>query len=99
MTKKDALAFLNRLSKDEALSKRVKATGKEGIAAIAREEGLSLTLEEIESVVREIKGSSDELSDDLLEMVVGGLSVSDIGRWVEENIGKLADAYDSFLKD
>ncbi|CAB5112713.1 hypothetical protein D3OALGB2SA_2502 [Olavius algarvensis associated proteobacterium Delta 3] len=94
MSKKNAVAFLNRLAEDKALAHQVKNAGKGHIAEIAGEVGYSFTLGELESIAGEIKGDTDELSDDLLEMVVGGLDTHFAGN----PFLCLGEAYDHLIR-
>ncbi len=97
MSKKDAMVFLNRLAEDKAFAQQVKDAGKDQIPELAREAGYSFTLDELESIVGEIKGDKDELSDDLLERVVGGLNIQNVERWMELNFYRLGEAYDRLI--
>ena len=97
MSKKDAIAFLNRLADDKALARQVKDAGKEQIPDLAREAGYSFTLEEMDSIVGEITGDKDELSDDLLEKVVGGLNIHNAEEWMEMNFYRLSETYDALI--
>lgn len=99
MSKRDALAFLNRLAEDKALAQQVKDASKEHLPDLARETGYSFTLEELESIVGEIKGDKDELSDDLLEMVVGGLNIQNVESWMDLNFYRLGEAYDRLIRE
>jgi predicted ribosomally synthesized peptide with nif11-like leader len=87
VTKRDALAFLSALAKDSRLSQQI--VTKEDVMKAAEEAGFSVEWEELESVVREIKGSGDEVSDDILDQVAAGLSMDEIQAWVGENLKKL----------
>jgi predicted ribosomally synthesized peptide with nif11-like leader len=98
VTKQDALAFLNSLARDRELSRRIAEGGKEEVLRVAREAGLSTSWEELEAVVREIKGAQGELSEDALELIAGGLSLSEIQSWVGESLARLRDLYDPFSK-
>jgi hypothetical protein len=95
VSKKDAFVFLRVLAQDPLLSKRLLSGGKEEVIKAIDEAGLSLTWEELEAVVREIKGSGDEVSDDVLDLIAGGLSFGQIQEWVRVNLDKL---YSPFSK-
>jgi predicted ribosomally synthesized peptide with nif11-like leader len=95
VSKKDAFVFLRTLAQDPLLSKRLLSGGKEEVIKAIDEAGLSLTWEELETVVREIKGSGDEVSDDVLDLIAGGLSFGQIQEWVRVNLDKL---YSPFSK-
>jgi len=62
--------FLEAVSKDEALTAKVGAMGKEEILALAKELGLTLTDADLE------KPAVQELNDDDLDAVAGGSDVS-----------------------
>lgn len=94
MSRKDAFAFLRRCSDDEHLRGKIRDKGLESLLQIAKDEGLAFTLDELKEVNNEIRGTTDELSHDLLEMVVGGLSIEDTADWLERNIDKLKSVYD-----
>jgi len=98
MSKKDAIAFLNQLTENKTLARQVKDSGKEQIPELAREAGYSFTLEELESIIGEIKGDKDELSDELLEMVVGGLNIHNVENWAERSFYRLGEAYDRLIR-
>jgi|GEM_PF-1196348 len=94
MSRKDAFAFLRRCADDEHLRERIRGKGLKSILQVAGEGGLSFTLAELEEVNNEIRGTTDELSHDLLEMVAGGLSIEDTSDWLEKNTDKLKSVYD-----
>lgn len=98
MSKKDVIVFLNRLAEDKAFAQQVKNVGKKQIPELAGEAGYSFTLEELESIAGEIKGDKDELSDDLLEMVVGGLNIQNVESWMDLNFYRLGEAYDRLIR-
>lgn len=99
MSKKDALAFLNRLSTDRELGRQVSAAEKGEVIQIASRAGFSIEWDELESIVREIKGAEGEISDGILELVAGGLSLSDIEKWVSDNVSKVTGTFDLFPKN
>ena len=94
MSQKDALAFLARLSTDSELSRQVSAAEKGEIIRIALRAGFRIEWEELEAVVRQIKGADGEISDDILELVAGGLSLNEIEKWVSDNVSKFAGTFD-----
>ncbi len=93
MTKRDALIFLKRLKDDAKLMAEVRAAGKNGIIKICEKLGYSIELDELEVVSKEIKGVGSDLSDEQLELVVGGLSSDEIAKWTEANLDKLDMVY------
>lgn len=94
MSRKDAFALLRKSADDERLRNKLRAGGKDAVLRIAEAEGFSFSLEELHEVSREIKGQTEELSDDLLEVVVGGISLDDAAGWFERNLDKLRSVYD-----
>jgi predicted ribosomally synthesized peptide with nif11-like leader len=75
MTKEAANAFAERLRADEALqAKLAGAADRAARLALAREEGFDLGAEDIGAVKQAL--SIEELSDDDLEKVAGGLGVT-----------------------
>lgn len=94
MSRKDAFAFLRKSADDERLQNKLREGGKDAILPIAVEEGFSFSMQELNEVSREIKGDTEELSDDLLEIVVGGISLDDAASWFEKNLDKLRSVYD-----
>ncbi len=97
MSKRDALIFLKRLTEDAKLMSEVRAAGKKGIVRVCEKMGYSIELEELEAVSKEIKGVNGDLSDEQLELVVGGLSSDEIATWTEANIDKLNVVYQDFF--
>jgi len=94
MSRKTAFAFLRKCADDEALKNRIRAGGEDGIARIAREEGFDFSVEELREVSREIKGDTEELSEEFLDIVVGGITLNDAANWFEKNLEKLKSVYD-----
>ena len=94
MSRKDAFAFLREVADDKKLREKIKGQDQQSILQIAEKEGFSFTLNELRDVNNEIRGTSDELSDELMEMVVGGLSTHGGANWFENNIDRLRTAYD-----
>ena len=94
MPRKDAFTFLRRCADDERLRKRIRNKDLESILRIAGEEEFFFTLDELKEVNNEIRGNTDELSHDFLDMVVGGLSIEDTTDWLERNTDKLRSVYD-----
>ena len=84
MSRKDAFAFLRKAADDNRLREKIKGQDHQSILQIAEEEGFSFTLDEFRDVNNEIRGNSDELSDELMEMVVGGLSTYNVSNWFED---------------
>jgi predicted ribosomally synthesized peptide with nif11-like leader len=95
MSKKDALLFLKKISDDPLLTAKLRGSDKDNIVKIAEEIGYFVSLEELKQVSREIKGSMQELSDEDLDMVVGGISSEEIAAWAEDNIDKLVILYEN----
>ena len=89
MAAKDVLAFLVSLAQDRQFSARLASAGPEEIIKAAQEAGLHFTWEELESVVREIKGAGEEISDDMLDLVAGGVTPSEIQAWVSSKLSGL----------
>ena len=94
MSRKDAFAFLRKVAGDNRLREKIKSLEQQSILMTAEEEGFSFTLDELRDVNEEIRGTSDELSDELMEMVVGGLSTHEGANWFENNIDRLRTVYD-----
>ena len=84
MSRKDAFAFLKKVADDNRLREKIKGQDQQSIPQIAEEEGFSFTLDELRDVKNEIRGTSDELSDELMEMVVGGLSTHNVPNWFDD---------------
>jgi predicted ribosomally synthesized peptide with nif11-like leader len=97
MSRKDALAFLKKIAEDNEVRAKVMAAPLQNTPDIAREKGFHFTIEELKDVGKEIKGTSDELSDDMLEFVVGGVSTQDIERWFGKHIDRLKTIYDDIF--
>ncbi len=93
MSRQDAFAFLRKSADDPELRRRLQAGGETVVLAIAKEEGFCVTLEELREVIQEIKGETDALSDDLLEIVAGGISFEDAVNWLEKNQDKFKSLY------
>ncbi len=97
MSRRDALAFLKRIAENEDLRARIKAASANDIPDIARGMGFDITAEELKDVGKEIMGAYDELSDEILEFVVGGVSTQDIERWFYEQADTLKKIYDDIF--
>ncbi len=89
MAVKDVLAFLISLAQDRQLGERVASAGPQELIKAAAGAGFHFTWEELESVVREIKGAGEEVSDEVLDLVAGGVTTSEIQAWVSERLSKL----------
>ena len=94
MSRKDAFAFLRKVADDNRLREKIKGLDQQSMVQIAEEEGFSFTMDELRDVNEEIRGTSDELSDELMEMVVGGLSTHGAAYLFENNIDRLRLVYD-----
>jgi predicted ribosomally synthesized peptide with nif11-like leader len=97
MSRRDALAFLEKIAGDRGLRARVKAASIQDTLAIAKETGFDVTIEELKEVGKEIKGTSHELSDEMLGVVIGGVSTQDIERWFHEHLDTLRTVYDDIF--
>lgn len=85
---------MRRCADDENLRGKIRDKDLKSIFQVARAEGFFFTADELKEVNNEIRGTSDELSHDLLDMVVGGLSIEDTTDWLERNTDKLRSVYD-----
>jgi len=93
MTRKDAFAFLKNIAENADLLAEVTMAGKGRIPEIAAASGYSVTMDELRSVLEEIKGEGTELTDDDLEAVVGGVRMEDLTKWAASNLDKLKVIY------
>ena len=89
MAGKDVLAFLIFLAQDRQFGERVTSTGPEELLKAAAEAGFHFTWEELETVVRDIKGTGEEVSDEVLDLIAGGVTPSEIQAWVSEKLSNL----------
>jgi len=93
MSKKDALTFLKQIAENQELMDTVKSAGKNGVLKVSEKMGYYVTMEELITVTKAIKGIKGELSDDQLDIVTGGLSTREISDWASNNINQLNNLY------
>lgn len=71
-------AFGNKITEDEDLKKKAQDRGLDNVdemVALAQENGFDVTREDYKKLAEEVK-SSEELTDDDLEQVAGGLATT-----------------------
>jgi hypothetical protein len=76
-------SLLISIAEGNQLYDRIASAGLEILMKTAKEAGF-LNWEESESVIREMGGSSEEVSDAVLGLVAGGLTRGEVEAWVGE---------------
>ena len=72
MSTEQATAFIEKLNSDESFRNQVADAGsKEALLQMAKESGLQLSPEDLNSIIEQF--SSEELSEDELDAVAGGV--------------------------
>lgn len=84
MTTSQALAFLKNVADDSALAESVRTAGLDGVESVARGAGYDCSLEEIQTVVAQVRGDAVELSDDMLDAVAGGVNNADLLSFLDD---------------
>ena len=98
MSEEQLKAFIEKVKSDTSLQEKLKAAAADNafdanaVAAIAKEAGFSISAEGINKMIKKDiapAGSAEELSDEVLKGVAGGLSF-DLNRFAEKSV---PDAY------
>jgi predicted ribosomally synthesized peptide with nif11-like leader len=94
MSVENVKAFLEKASNDETFRGQLAAAGdSDARLAVARQAGYDFTVEEFDTTVAKLEAAADELSEDDLESVAGGMGSmfrNDIPiKWVRPTSGNL----------
>ena len=77
MSKEQLKALFEKVASDTELSDKIgAATTAEAVIEIAKAAGFSITSEDIQLLLSEVSEEEEELTDDDLENVAGGLSLT-----------------------
>lgn len=84
MTASQALAFLKNVADDSSLAESVRKAGLDGVASVAKGAGYDCSLEEIQTVISQVRGDAVKLSDDMLDAVAGGVNNADLLSFLDD---------------
>ena len=77
MSVENAKAFIEKLNSDETFRNRIAEAGDDQARLhMAREAGYEFTAAEFNNTVAKMTGAADELADEELELVSGGISLN-----------------------